>query len=78
MRIQKYKFVEKNIKMLRELTLNGYVSPKLLNNYDIYKTYISIKNTPKMKRYKQVSMQKNCSISLVRSAVYEMKQYVNG
>lgn len=77
MRIQKYKFVENNMKMLRELTLMGYVSPKLLNYYDIYKTFKSIKDKPKMHRYKLVSMQTKNSIMTVRLAVYEMQKYVN-
>ena len=33
--IQKHKFVENNIDMLKTLTKNGYVSPKLLSDYSI-------------------------------------------
>lgn len=74
--IQKYKFVEKNIVMLRELTKNGYVSPKLIVYYHIYKSYMDVKKEPKMARYQIVSKEINTSVSTVRRAVSEMKKYV--
>ena len=74
--VQKYKFVEKNIDMLRTLTKNGYVSPKLLNDYDIYKSYMNIKDPSKMKRYSIVAKDNKRSVVNVRQSVYQMKKYV--
>lgn len=76
MMIQKHKFVEKNIEMLRKLTKNGYISPLLLCQYNIYKTYMSIKNTPKMSRYKMVADETKSSVMTVRRAITDMKKYV--
>lgn len=76
MRIQKYKFVEKNIDMLRKLTSNGYVSPTLLVYYHIYKSYMSIKNETKINRYKTVAKETRSSVTTVRRAVSDMKKYV--
>jgi len=75
-KIQKYKFVEKNIDMLRTLTKNGYVSTKLLNHYDIYKSYIGTKERWKMNRYTIVANENKCSVAHVRKSVFEMKKYV--
>lgn len=74
--IQKHKFVEQNIKMLRKLTNEGYVSPKLLSYYSMYKLYMSIKMPNKTDRYKEVSNQTKNSTTTVRRAVSEMKAYV--
>ena len=74
--VQKHKFVEKNIDMLKTLTKNGYVSPKLLNDYDIYKSYMSIKDPSKMKRYSIVAKDNKRSVVNVRQSVYQMKKYV--
>ena len=74
--IQKHKFVEKNIDLLRKLTKNGYVSPKLLSDYSIYKSYMSIKNPSKMKRYTIVATENKRSVVNVRCSVREMKKYV--
>jgi hypothetical protein len=75
--IQKYKFVEKNIDMLRTLTKNGYVSPNLLVYYNIYKTYMSVKDSSKMYRYSIVAKETRSSVTTVRRAVAEMKTYIN-
>ena len=75
--IQKYKFVEDNIEMLRKLTRNGYVSPKLLQYYSLYLNYMSIKNEPKINRYNMVAKQTKQSVMTVRRAVAEMKMYVS-
>lgn len=74
--IQKYKFVEQNIDMLRTLTKNGYVSHKLLMYYNIYKTYMSVKNESKINRYLTVAKEFKQSTTTVRRAVAEMKSYV--
>lgn len=74
--IQKYKFVEKNIDMLRKLTNNGYVSPKLLVYYQIYKAYMSVDDKSKMYRYSIVAKETRSSVATVRLAVREMKMYV--
>lgn len=74
--IQKYKFVENNIDMLRTLTINGYVSPTLLMYYNIYKSYMNIKNQTKINRYKTVALETRSSVTTVRRAVAEMKKYV--
>lgn len=74
--IQKHKFVEKNIDMLRNLTKEGYVSYTLIQYYNIYKLYMSIKNEPKITRYKAVSKEMGFSVMTVRRAVAEMKKYV--
>ena len=74
--VQKHKFVEKNIDMLKTLTKNGYVSPKLLNDYDIYKSYMNIKDPSKMKRYSIVAKDNKRSVVNVRQSVYQMKRYV--
>ena len=74
--IQKYKFVENNIEMLRKLTKNGYVSSKLLIYYNIYSTYMSIKNESKINRYQTVAKETGQSVMTVRRAVYDMKKYV--
>lgn len=74
--IQKYKFVEKNIDMLRTLTRNGYVSPRLLTNYHVYNVYSSIKDSSKMKRYQNVAKETGLSPRTVRQAVSDMKSYV--
>lgn len=73
--IQKYKFVEQNMKMLRKLTKEGYISHRLLMNYQIYRTYMETKGTY-MERYKSVSLEMNTSTTTVRRAVSEMKSYV--
>lgn len=73
--IQKYKFVEQNLKMLRKLTKEGYISHTLLMNYNIYKTYMTTKGTY-MERYKTVSSEMSTSVTTVRRAVSEMKAYV--
>ena len=73
--IQKYKFVEQNIKMLRKLTKEGYISTKLLANYQIYKAYMTTKGTY-MERYNIVASEMNTSSRTVRRAVSEMKSYV--
>ena len=74
--IQKYKFVEQNIKMLRKLTKEGYISTKLLVNYNIYKTYMTTKGNY-MERYKMVATEMNTSSRTVRRAVKDMKEYVS-
>lgn len=74
--IQKYKFVEKNIDMLRTLTKSGYVSPKLLAYYDIYKKYMSEKKPLKGDRYNIVAKENRLSVMTVRRAVSDMKKYV--
>lgn len=74
--IQKHKFVELNFKMLQILTKNGYVSPKLLSDYNIYKSYMSVKNPSKMKRYDIVAKQNKRSVVNVRVSVRNMKSYV--
>ena len=74
--IQKYKFVEKNIDMLRTLTKNGYVSPKLLSSYHIYKAYMSIKHPSKMERYRTVATELGSGVTIVRQSVAEMKRYI--
>lgn len=76
MRIQKHQFVEKNIDMLRTLTKNGYVSPTLLQYYQIYKSYMAIKHPSKMERYKTVANETKSSVVKVRQAVASMKMYV--
>lgn len=78
MMIQKHKFVEKNIDMLRTLTVNGYTSPKLLQYYQIYKSYMSVKEGNKMLRYNIVAKENRQSIHTVRKAVADMKKYVRG
>lgn len=75
--IQKYKFVEKNIDMLRTLTKHGYVSPKLLQYYNMYKVYMNVKNESKINRYQTVAKETKQSITTVRRAVAEMKTYVS-
>ena len=74
--IQKYKFVEQNIKMLRKLTKEGYISTKLLVNYNIYKTYMTTKGNY-MERYNTVASEMNTSSRTVRRAVKDMKEYVS-
>lgn len=74
--IQKFKFVEQNIDMLRTLTKNGYVSSKLLMYYNIYKTYMSVKNESKINRYLTVAKEFKQSTTTVRRAVSDMKKYV--
>ena len=74
--IQKYKFVEQNLDMLRKLTNNGYVSPKLLVYYHIYKAYMSVQDKSKMFRYGIVAKETKSSVATVRLAVRDMKQYV--
>lgn len=75
--IQKYKFVEANLEMLRKLTRNGYVSPKLLQYYNLYLIYMGIKNEPKISRYQKVAKETKQSVMTVRRAVAEMKSYVS-
>lgn len=77
MRKQKHKFVEENIDMLRTLTKSGYVSPKLLQYYNIYINYMSVKNESYMKRYQTVAKETRQSVTTVRRAVSEMKMYVS-
>lgn len=77
MKIQQHKFVANNLSLLQNLTRNGFVSTKLLTYYDIYLTYMSTKDSSKMKRYKLVSEIKKTTPQTVRRAVYEMKKYVN-
>ncbi len=74
--IQKHKFVENNIDMLRTLTKNGYVSPTLLVYYQIYKSYMSVKDRSKLVRYKTVANETRSSVTTVRRAVADMKKYV--
>lgn len=74
--IQKYKFVEQNISMLRHLTKEGYITHRLLFNYNLYKSYMGIKNERKMIRYRTVAKEMNTSVMTVRRAVSEMKAYV--
>jgi len=74
--IQKYKFVENNIDILRMLTKNGYVSSNLLVYYNIYKTYMSVKDSSKMYRYSIVAKETRSSLTTVRRAVAEMKTYI--
>lgn len=74
--IQKHKFVEQNIDMLRTLTKNGYVSSKLLMYYNIYKNYMSVKSQSKINRYQTVAKETRQSVTTVRRAVAEMKAYV--
>lgn len=74
--IQKYKFVENNINMLRKLTKEGYVSSKLLTDYNIYKLYMGIKGNRKLERYRIVANEMGFSTIKVRLAVAEMKKYV--
>lgn len=74
--IQKYKFVEQNIDMLRTLTKYGYVSPKLLIYYNIYIVYMKVKDSSKINRYQTVAKETKSSIMTVRRAVSEMKMYV--
>ncbi len=76
MRKQKYKFVEENIDMIRTLTKNGYVSPKLLAYYDIYISYMGVKDSSKINRYKIVAGLKKITSHTVRRAVTDMKKYV--
>lgn len=75
--IQKYKFVENNINMLRKLTKEGYVSSKLLTDYNIYKLYMEIKGNRKIERYRTVAEELGFSTIKVRLAVAEMKKYVS-
>lgn len=75
--IQKHKFVEQNIDMLRTLTKNGYVSSKLLMYYNIYKNYMSVKNASKINRYQTVAKETRQSVTTVRRAVSDMKKYVS-
>ena len=74
--IQKHRFVSKNIDLLRKLTKAGYVSPKLLVYYDIYITYMSVKDSSKINRYKIVADLKKTTSHTVRRAVSDMKKYV--
>lgn len=74
--IQKYQFVEKNLNMLRKLTKEGYVSSKLLTDYNIYKLYMSVKGNRKFDRYRTVANETGFSTTKVRFAVAEMKKYV--
>lgn len=74
--IQKHKFVKDNINLLRKLTKNGYVSPKLLAYYDIYLTYMDVKDNSKINRYKIVAGLKNTTSHTVRRAVCDMKKYI--
>ena len=74
--VQKYKFVEKNFSMLKKLTEKGYVSPKLLEYYNIYLTYVGIKDNSRLRRYKTVAEIKKVSQHTVRRAVCEMKRYI--
>lgn len=74
--IQKYKFVEQNIKMLRHLTKEGYINHRLLMNYNIYKLYMQVKDNSKMNRYKAIADEMKLSVRTVRLAVSEMKAYV--
>lgn len=74
--IQKYKFVEQNIDMLRTLTKDGYVSGKLLIYYNIYKTYSGVKSGSKTNRYSIVAKETRSSVTTVRRAVSDMKSYV--
>jgi len=74
--IQKHKFVEQNLDMLRTLTKNGYVSSKLLMYYNIYQNYISVKNESKISRYQTVAKECRQSVTTVRRAIADMKMYV--
>lgn len=74
--VQKHKFVEKNFELFRTLTRNGYVSPKLLEYYYIYLTYINIKEKSRLDRYKVVAEIKKISPHTVRRAVCDMKKYI--
>lgn len=75
--IQKHKFIEQNIDMLRTLTKNGYVSSKLLMYYNIYKNYMSVKSQSKINRYQTVAKETRQSVTTVRRAVSDMKKYVS-
>ena len=74
--IQKHRFVSQNIDLLRKLVKAGYVSPKLLVYYDIYITYMSVKDSSKINRYKIVADLKKTTSHTVRRAVSDMKKYV--
>ena len=74
--IQKHKFVSENMDLLRKLTQNGYVSSKLLCYYDIYLTYMSVKDSSKLNRYKIVAALKKTTSHTVRRAVSDMKSYI--
>ena len=74
--IQKHRFVSQNIDLLRKLVKAGYVSPKLLVYYDIYITYMGIKDSSKINRYKIVADLKRTTPHTVRRAVSDMKKYV--
>lgn len=74
--IPKHKFIENNMDMLRKLTRNGYVSPKLLQYYHIYNIYMGIKKGTQEKKREIVAKEIRQSVMTVRRAVTDMKQYV--
>lgn len=76
--IEKYRLIERNLKLIKQLTKDGYISPKLLLYYEIYIIYRTDKDSSKLERYKKIARLTKSSVTTVRRAVTDMKSYVQG
>lgn len=76
--IEKYRLIERNLKLIKQLTKDGYISPKLLLYYEIYIIYRTDKDSSKLDRYKKIARLTKSSVTTVRRAVADMKSYVPG
>lgn len=76
--IEKYRLIERNLKLIKQLTKDGYISPKLLLYYEIYIIYRTDKDSSKLERYKKIAHLTKSSVTTVRRAVADMKSYVPG
>lgn len=76
--IEKYRLIERNLKLIKQLTKDGYISPKLLLYYEIYIIYRTDKDSSKLERYKKIARLTKSSVTTVRRAVADMKSYVPG
>jgi len=67
-----YNFVKSNVAIIKHLIKIGYLSNKILIDFDIYVSYISTEG-PKMARYEIVAESNDCSIRTVMTSIKSME-----
>lgn len=67
-------FIEKNLDDVKRLTKAGVISTSLINSYNTYTVFNSIKSSSKMQKYEDAASILNVSTRTIMNCVKEMQK----
>jgi len=70
----RHRWIKNNYKVIKLLTKNGFISPSVLSNYEVYCTFEKMRIPSTMQRYHNAGKEHNLSSESVRKIVKYMQK----